>query len=997
MSEPAEVRLVRCPKCENLLPELTDYSVYQCGGCGALLKAKNKGVDLDTLSEKSNEERVGGISEKLSDIYEENVSDKRTMELSDNSESDVRSNISSSSRAERRVMHDRVEVYRTSLNTKGEKCGVEDDTIQDKTTDELHGAKIAKDLEDLRLYNEDENGLRRPGRMMNWRNRERREMEGFGRDRRMDVEGMEYATLTYSEEGLPDDVMQNKSTNELHGAKISQDLEDLRMYNENENELQRSKPMMNWRNGERSKIEEFRRAQRMDVEGMRYASSIYSGEDLPNFQSKSNYEYEDPEKKRNDTNGFEKVDYVGQDRAEILRKLDELKDQLSRSGEIVEKGKEKVSLDRKAFYQDPYVGSANWYPDGSSGFNRASTQYSYPNKQYERHPYLNHYSEPSSLMRRQEMEGNGFYPPGYAPNYLQEFKDPLRPQMLGRRPHQTHASFQQPRSHAYYSGQYMDHDMAYMGQMESYPPNVNSHHPSCPCFQCHNKRQFGPLPVLPTGFTDERLLEVPDDLILNHHGTLGSFGPRDYNSRITNPPPLRSHISELHSRRPSDMNSEVDGFTRRHQPRVHPSGGGRHCRPIAGGAPFLTCYNCFELLQLPKKVLTKEKNKKKTICGACSTVILCAISNKKLVVSIHEEAKGTPLMVDGDYDVVSKEGNSYVHRHLKQATATFSSEDYENVGYDFQSMDNEFGSLSTREETSSKSAEMKNFEAEEYFDHSTATRNDSKSAEVATRGKKPPPSAGSPLQDYFEYSNKYHVANHFDDGHISVRSERDKPLPNKSTTWENSMKDSSSATEIDISSNEYSNTGTSLDSGNASREGDRLRRSRAAESFFAGIIKKSFKEFNRSNQTVELEKANVTVNGHLIPDRLIKKAEKLAGPIQAGHYWYDIRAGFWGAVGGPCLGIIPPFIEEFNYPMPEECSGGNTRVFVNGRELHPKDMNLLGSRGLPTDRDKSYIIEISGRVLDEDTGEELESLGKLAPTVEKAKRGFGMRVSKAVT
>lgn len=38
MSEQAKVRLVRCPKCENLLPELTDYSVYQCGGCGAVLR-----------------------------------------------------------------------------------------------------------------------------------------------------------------------------------------------------------------------------------------------------------------------------------------------------------------------------------------------------------------------------------------------------------------------------------------------------------------------------------------------------------------------------------------------------------------------------------------------------------------------------------------------------------------------------------------------------------------------------------------------------------------------------------------------------------------------------------------------------------------------------------------------------------------------------------------------------------------------------------------------
>lgn len=38
MEDSAKLRLVRCPKCQNLLPELSDYSVYQCGGCGAVLR-----------------------------------------------------------------------------------------------------------------------------------------------------------------------------------------------------------------------------------------------------------------------------------------------------------------------------------------------------------------------------------------------------------------------------------------------------------------------------------------------------------------------------------------------------------------------------------------------------------------------------------------------------------------------------------------------------------------------------------------------------------------------------------------------------------------------------------------------------------------------------------------------------------------------------------------------------------------------------------------------
>lgn len=77
---------------------------------------------------------------------------------------------------------------------------------------------------------------------------------------------------------------------------------------------------------------------------------------------------------------------------------------------------------------------------------------------------------------------------------------------------------------------------------------------------------------------------------------------------------------------------------------------------------------------------------------------------------------------------------------------------------------------------------------------------------------------------------------------------------------------------------------------------------------------------------------------------------------------------------------MQPFIEEFDHPLPKKCAAGNTGVFVNGRELNQKDLDLLVGRGLPTTKDRSYIIDISGKVVDEDTGEELDCLGKLAPT-----------------
>ncbi|XVF00388.1 hypothetical protein REPUB_Repub03eG0281300 [Reevesia pubescens] len=37
-----QVRLVRCPKCRLVLPEVADFAVYKCGGCDTILVAKNR-------------------------------------------------------------------------------------------------------------------------------------------------------------------------------------------------------------------------------------------------------------------------------------------------------------------------------------------------------------------------------------------------------------------------------------------------------------------------------------------------------------------------------------------------------------------------------------------------------------------------------------------------------------------------------------------------------------------------------------------------------------------------------------------------------------------------------------------------------------------------------------------------------------------------------------------------------------------------------------------
>ena len=57
-------------------------------------------------------------------------------------------------------------------------------------------------------------------------------------------------------------------------------------------------------------------------------------------------------------------------------------------------------------------------------------------------------------------------------------------------------------------------------------------------------------------------------------------------------------------------------------------------------------------------------------------------------------------------------------------------------------------------------------------------------------------------------------------------------------------------------------------------------------------------------------------------------------------YWYDNRSGAAGFWKGPELGALPAGL-ELGGPMPANCSGQGTGVFVNGRELHPADVLTL--------------------------------------------------------
>ncbi|GMH00437.1 hypothetical protein Nepgr_002276 [Nepenthes gracilis] len=910
MAESAKVRLVRCPKCENLLPELPDYSVYQCGGCGAVLRAKKGDLEGDKVSERSNEGRVRVVAEKP---------DK---------------------------LSDRSENFRGKETVSGVENRVEEGVSDSERSGEIIAERHGNDTKDM------------------------------------------------TDQGIVENDCTRK--NEIGYGKLQSNADELKTQVGNANESRSSGQIFRRRTLEKREVKSFGRVRRGDLEAARIPKSNFTGEGTSTFRGDCNFRNVRTLKNQSDTNRSNRVEHIEANREELLRKLDELKDQLSRTCDVNDITKERILLGQRIPCPESCADSDDWFHDLSSGFHRGSRQNYAPNMHAARSHCFDRYHDPLSIANRSNMTISDYHHSMQNLNHIVGFEGSFPPH-LPRRPHRIPTQHQHQVSRTYLSGHHISPELDHFEQ-QLY--NANLDELSCSCYQCRDKHQQVSVQLPSTAFCNTRFPYVSNKPFPCHHEMPGFFDSQGYNSGNGNLTPVASYDPQAHARWPTDHNIELDGFAHSRPQRVVVANGGRHCHPVAGGAPLITCSNCFELLKLPKKAFHLEKSQYRICCGACSSVISLAVVDGKLV-SVDMPTKRTPKESLDSSNEVAYEKPYKSCDALKLDSSSFHSEDYDNPGFDFQPMDKEPASSATCQGlSSSKSEELQNLCSlspstfdDEDCPEDFVSGHGVIAAEMPVKDTVSPPPYGSPLEDNFDFSAKYRAVNRCGKGNLSSRSDQEKFIPNKSILRQNSLKESLE-TELEISHNDCSSIGVTKNSADATKEDVQPRGKRGVDSFLTGLIKKSFRDFSRSTQAAENGKRNVTVNGRVVPEQLVKKAEKLAGPIYPGHYWYDFRAGFWGAIGGPCLGIIPPYIEEFNFPMPENCAGGNTGVFVNGRELHQKDLDLLASRGLPATGERSYIIEISGRVLDENSGEELDSLGKLAPTVEKVKHGFGMRFPK---
>uniref|UniRef100_A0A0A9F291 Uncharacterized protein n=1 Tax=Arundo donax TaxID=35708 RepID=A0A0A9F291_ARUDO len=666
-----------------------------------------------------------------------------------------------------------------------------------------------------------------------------------------------------------------------------------------------------WENGEMGQSLRVREASpRSPINGI--PSNAYCGEGLVDYHLKPRYRYSNRERSDERTlDGPSRVRGLEKDRAEVLRMLDELRDQVQQSRDVTDG------------------------PNGSAPANRAAdAQSSYGTR--DRLSQLRHDAP--------QLHRNGSH---HSPSL--NVQSPSIP-VYAAPAQQDRRVYAEPiadtRASSYPAGLYpwRNFDNYFFGQHDPDPllschHNGFYHHAACSCLHCCHQ-EFLPVQGNHLSFSDQRA-----SYLMNSYGAYPVdsplFGRQRYSTRGTDTTLQQNRMRANISKKPA-----------------------QNCEPIAGGAPFTICYNCYEVLQLPKKQSWSGKEYK-LWCGSCSHAIVVKLDGSRLDVS--EFALTTHLSAGQQNSIDnSMETNERTADERSIPAYCFSDGSHASQEKDLHS------NLSESE------------------NHTLLGTNSD------TSQSRDLPSEANVVSHVPSLPHRGHCgfspSEHSEVGGRSTHSEPEKVILLAESCKQNSIKDVCVANEMQSPDNEFNDPECTEDALNVQQDADHTRVTKAGDSFLTNLIKKSFKINNGRRSG----RARVYVNGFPISDRTVRKAEKLAGAICPGDYWYDYCAGFWGVMGRPCFGMIPPYIPEFNYPMTKNCASGNTGVYVNGRELHQKDLDLLVARGLSDSPGRSYIVENSGKVSDEVTGEELYGLGKLAPTVEKMRRGFGMRVPRVI-
>ncbi|KAK8961115.1 hypothetical protein KSP40_PGU002841 [Platanthera guangdongensis] len=113
------------------------------------------------------------------------------------------------------------------------------------------------------------------------------------------------------------------------------------------------------------------------------------------------------------------------------------------------------------------------------------------------------------------------------------------------------------------------------------------------------------------------------------------FGSKRFNHRIYRAP--------LHPYEPCNQN-KVSLTRKESQP----------CRPAAGAAPFIVCYNCSEVLQIPEQIMQIGKHQHKLRCRSCSLLISFELDGTRQKMSFKLEDEEKNLKRSLEFSVIEE-------------------------------------------------------------------------------------------------------------------------------------------------------------------------------------------------------------------------------------------------------------------------------------------------------------------------------------------------------
>nr|CAB3477651.1 unnamed protein product [Digitaria exilis] len=194
-----------------------------------------------------------------------------------------------------------------------------------------------------------------------------------------------------------------------------------------------------------------------------------------------------------------------------------------------------------------------------------------------------------------------------------------------------------------------------------------------------------------------------------------------------------------------------------------------------------------------------------------------------------------------------------------------------------------FKQSSAKDDTSSLEDGSEKYEYTDTKDDNSnpVGENTSNKCELKAKGDEKCVLAAENISNNFDENNKDDVieAGSTSERHDELKTEEDYGKLQQSFT-----EDANSPAESGSSVNGRTNSGFSRGSSEAGLDEDQSSTGKSGDSsFFAGFLKKGFKDLSLLNKSMDSVK--VSINGHPISERALKKAEKKAGPVDPGSYW----------------------------------------------------------------------------------------------------------------